>query len=95
MQLVPSLDRVGREEWDACALAAAGGELNPFLLWDFLHALEASRSAVKEEGWLPQHVLVRNAADGELLGCCPLYLKGASARTQCAGEFPFGVRVVL
>lgn len=69
------MKHVGKEEWDACA--TSGVEVNPFVLHDFLHAVEASKSAVKEEGWLPQHVLVRNAA-GELLGCCPMYLKGNS-----------------
>lgn len=75
VSVVPSLDKVGQAEWDACA---AAGEVNPFLLWDFLHALESSKSAVREEGWLPQHVLARDEATGELLGCVPLYLKGHS-----------------
>ncbi|EFN55029.1 hypothetical protein CHLNCDRAFT_48894 [Chlorella variabilis] len=76
------MEHVSKEEWDACA--TAGGEVNPFLLHDFLHALEASGSAVKEEGWLPQHVLVRRGDSGELLGCCPMYLKGHSY-----GEYVF------
>lgn len=38
---------------------------------------------MKEEGWLPQHIVVRND-EGELLGCCPLYLKGHSY-----GEYVF------
>ena len=33
---------------------------------------------VKEEGWLPQHVLVREEGSGELLGAVPLYLKSHS-----------------
>lgn len=33
---------------------------------------------VKEEGWLPQHVLVRDADTKELLGAVPLYLKSHS-----------------
>ena len=32
---------------------------------------------VKDEGWLPQHVLLEDSA-GRLLACCPLYLKGHS-----------------
>jgi predicted N-acyltransferase len=39
---------------------------------------------VPEEGWGPQHVIVRNDDTGELLGCCPLYLKGHSQ-----GEYVF------
>ena len=30
---------------------------------------------VKEEGWVPHHILVREGESNELLGCCPLYLK--------------------
>ena len=33
---------------------------------------------VREEGWVPQHVLVRNAETRELLGAAPMYLKGHS-----------------
>ena len=38
---------------------------------------------VKEEGWLPQHVLLQDD-QGRLLACCPLYLKGHSQ-----GEYVF------
>jgi len=38
---------------------------------------------VREEGWAPQHVAVRDEA-GRLVGCCPLYLKGHSY-----GEYVF------
>ena len=37
--------QVGQEEWDACATGC--GEVNPFLLWTFLHCLEESGSAVR------------------------------------------------
>lgn len=73
VSLASGMDLVGKEEWDACA--TAGPELNPFLLHDFLLTLETSGSAVRDEGWLPQHMLVRGP-DDELLGCCPMYLKG-------------------
>lgn len=39
---------------------------------------------VKEEGWLPQHVLIRSADTEQLLACIPLYLKGHSY-----GEYVF------
>ncbi|PRW57010.1 hypothetical protein C2E21_4042 [Chlorella sorokiniana] len=76
------MEHITREEWDACA--AGDGETNPFLLHDFLAVLEESDSAVKEEGWLPQHVLVRRTDTGELLGCAPCYLKAHSY-----GEYVF------
>eukprot|EP00884_Botryococcus_braunii_P019080 jgi/Botrbrau1/5856/Bobra.0366s0037.1 len=80
--IVNSIDKIDQKEWDACATGS--GEVNPFVLWSFLHALEASRSAVKEEGWLPTHVTIREARSGALLGCCPLYLKSHSY-----GEYVF------
>ncbi|WIA34378.1 hypothetical protein OEZ86_012714 [Tetradesmus obliquus] len=82
VQVLRSIDQVTAGEWDA--LVAAQAEVNPFLKWAFLHALEASKSAVPEEGWGPQHVTVRDAASGVLLGACPLYLKGHSY-----GEYVF------
>jgi hypothetical protein len=33
---------------------------------------------VREEGWLPQHVLVRNEATKQLVGAVPMYLKSHS-----------------
>ena len=39
------LVQVSQAEWDACATGS--GEVNPFLLWAFLHALEESGSAVR------------------------------------------------
>lgn len=80
--LASGMEHVGQEEWDACA--ASGAEINPFVLHSFLHTLERSGSAVRDEGWLPQHMLVRHGNTGELLGCCPLYLKGHSY-----GEYVF------
>lgn len=47
-----------------------------------LHVLQHLQ--VPDEGWGPQHVIVRNDDTGELLGCCPLYLKGHSQ-----GEYVF------
>ncbi|KAL4438253.1 hypothetical protein ABPG77_010614 [Micractinium sp. CCAP 211/92] len=82
VSLASGMEHVGQAEWDLCA--TAGSELNPFVLHSFLHALESSGSAVRDEGWLPQHVLVRGGSTGELLGCCPMYLKGHSY-----GEYVF------
>lgn len=62
-------------EWDA--LANSGGEVNPFLSWAFLHALETSGSVSTGTGWMPQHLLARDGK-GQLVGACPLYLKSHS-----------------
>jgi hypothetical protein len=82
VSLASGMQFIGQEEWDACA--TGGGEVNPFVLHDFLHVLEASGSAVREEGWLGQHLVVRRSDGGELLGCCPMYLKAHSY-----GEYVF------
>ncbi|QBX38062.1 N-acetyltransferase [Brevundimonas sp. S30B] len=74
-----SIAGVGREAWDACA-AATG---DPFLSYDFLHACEASGSAVPSQGWGPRH-LALEGDDGAVIGVMPLYLKGHSQ-----GEYVF------
>jgi len=56
---------------------------NPFISYDFLHALEASGSATARAGWQPQHVLAETA-NGAVLGAAPCYLKSHSR-----GEYVF------
>lgn len=72
------LTDVSEADWDACA-----GKDNPFLSHRFLSALEESQSVCRDEGWLPQHLLLRDNG-GRLLGSMPLYLKGHSQ-----GEYIF------
>jgi uncharacterized protein len=78
VRVVERLAEVPAAHWDACA-----GPDNPFLCHAFLEALEASGSAIGRTGWLPQHLLLENAA-GRLLGAVPLYLKSHSY-----GEYVF------
>ena len=76
-----TVDRIGAvdpDAWDSCA-----GPNNPFVSHAFLSALEDSGSASAEEGWMPQHMLIEDAA-GRLVGCSPLYLKSHSY-----GEYVF------
>lgn len=77
-RLVGSIAEIGRTAWDACA-----GPDNPFIAYDFLHALEESGCVGGESGWLPQH-LVLQGPDGGTEGVMPLYLKGHSQ-----GEYVF------
>ncbi|RZJ17285.1 MAG: N-acetyltransferase [Brevundimonas sp.] len=70
---------IGRDAWDACA-APTG---DPFVAWDFLHACEASGSAVPRQGWATRHLSLHDE-DGAVLGVMPLYLKGNSQ-----GEYVF------
>ena len=98
--LEQSVAAVDAAEWDACAAHACGAEgANPFVSHAFLACLEDSGSVCRERGWLPQHVVVREAADtdadgdadagsgagaGRVVAVCPLYLKGHSQ-----GEYVF------
>src|ERR1700674_2573928 len=50
---------------------------NPFICYDFLHALEASESVGARAGWQVQH-LVTQREDGRLIGAVPCYLKSHS-----------------
>lgn len=65
-------------EWDACA-----GADNPFVGHAFLACLEDSGSAIDETGWLPQHLVIKDA-EGRLQAAAPLYLKSHSY-----GEYVF------
>ncbi|KAF8061287.1 hypothetical protein HT031_004377 [Scenedesmus sp. PABB004] len=82
VQVLTSIAEVGEAEWDA--LVGAQAEVNPTLKWRFLHILEDSGSAAPNEGWGAQHVTVRDARSGALLGAAPAYLKAHSY-----GEFVF------
>ncbi|GLS01299.1 hypothetical protein GCM10007859_13120 [Brevundimonas denitrificans] len=70
---------IGREAWDACASPTG----DPFVSFDFLHACEASGSAVPAEGWAGRHLSLRDES-GRVLGVMPLWLKGHSQ-----GEYVF------
>ena len=76
--MVEGLAQVSPTAWDACA-----GTDNPFLSFAFLSALEDAGCVMRENGWTPRHVLIKDA-DGALLACTPLYLKGNSM-----GEYVF------
>ncbi|GIW41324.1 MAG: hypothetical protein KatS3mg076_1901 [Candidatus Binatia bacterium] len=77
LEIVPSIARVRREEWNALV-----GEASPFLEWEWLSSLEETGSAVPSEGWQAAHLLARRG--GRLVAACPVYLKAHSE-----GEFVF------
>ncbi len=60
-----------------------GYRYNPFVSYEFLSALEASKSATARTGWQPQHLVVEDD-NGRLLGAVPCYLKSHSQ-----GEYVF------
>ena len=88
MKLKPAVNisrriaEIGREAWDACAANPAHLG-NPFVLYDFLHALEEGGCAVERQGWGPQHLSVEDEA-GQVAAVMPLYLKAHSQ-----GEYVF------
>ncbi len=77
-RIYPRVSDIGKAGWDRLA-----GDGNPFLRHDFLNALEQSGSATSETGWLPRHIVIRDAA-GAPRGAMPLYLKSHSR-----GEYVF------
>jgi predicted N-acyltransferase len=79
LRIASSIAEVPEAAWDACAT----GVPHPFNTHAFLHALEASGSATRKTGWLPQHLLLEDAS-GALIGCMPCYLKSHSQ-----GEYVF------
>ena len=78
LRIVDRIGEVDARRWNALGVAAY-----PFLRHEFLHALEAEDCLGERYGWLPRHVTLW-AADGELMGAAPLYLKFNSY-----GEFVF------
>ncbi|XP_020253009.1 uncharacterized protein LOC109830220 isoform X2 [Asparagus officinalis] len=84
LSVISSISEVSAEDWDACAIDATGPEkFDPFITHAFLTSLEESGSAVKETGWLPQHVVAQDEYNNTI-GVVPLYLKSHSN-----GEFVF------
>lgn len=82
----PSFADMPASDWEALAGAgpqAAGAPYNPFVSHAFLSSLEESGCAVRESGWLGQHLFLRSE-DGVLLGAVPCYLKSHSQ-----GEYVF------
>ncbi len=80
VEIVEGIGKVPREQWNSML----GENDSPFLDWDWLHALEESRSAARNTGWAPYHLIVREGPRGAPLAACPLYLKSHSM-----GEFVF------
>ena len=82
IDIVPGLAEVDPAEWNSVA-NPPGLRRDPFLSWEFLEAMESSGAATPETGWIPRHILVRDA-NGALRGAMPLY-----GKTHSRGEFVF------
>lgn len=82
ISFIQSLDEISATEWNDCA-----GVKNPFVSYEFLLALESSKSVGDQTGWMPYHMLVReDGPEGQqtIKACMPLYLKSHSY-----GEYVF------
>ena len=77
--IVGCIAEVDAHDWDA--LDRSG---HPFLKHAFLAALEATGCVGADSGWMPAHLVVRDAHDGQLVAAVPQYLK-----THSWGEFVF------
>ncbi len=78
IRVLNGISEVAASDWNALA-----GDSNPFLRYEFIHALEASGCASPETGWQPCHLLLLNGEDRPA-AAMPLYIKSHSR-----GEFVF------
>ncbi len=70
-EFVERIANIGSDAWNALA-----GTAYPFLRYEYLHALEASRSVGGRTGWRPCHLVARD--EQGLAGLLPLYEKSHS-----------------
>lgn len=87
IRAVAAIEEIGRADWDRVAGAVGalpdGRPADPFLSYDFFHALEASGSIGAASGWHPRYLVV-DADDGRPTAITPAFLKGHSQ-----GEYVF------
>jgi uncharacterized protein len=80
LAVVERMSDVVRDEWNALLAP----DDSPFLEWEWLYAMEESKSAVRKTGWMPYHLVVRSQPAHRIVAACPMYLKSHSM-----GEFIF------
>ena len=67
-----TLKHTNKADWNSCV-----GNDHPFTQYEFLLALEESKSACTQTGWKPYHY-VEYDEELEIIAICPLYLKSHS-----------------
>lgn len=85
IRVVEGASQVAADDWDRLANPQESSDrtpFNPFLRHAFFSALEASGSATRQTGWLPQHLVMERG--GKPIGILPCYLKNHSQ-----GEYVF------
>ena len=66
-----SLSDISKSKWNECV-----GDDHPFLQYEFLNALEKSKSANTKTGWQPHHFIEKE--NNKIISLCPLYIKNHS-----------------
>ena len=82
IRLLNSISEVSRESWNGLV-----GNSHPFLLYDWINALESSGCASAQEGWQPLHIAVEQLSKENkttLVAAMPMY-----AKSHSYGEFIF------
>ena len=79
VRFVDSITEIGQQAWNAQT-----GTGNPFLRYEFLHALESTGCTTAASGWLPRHLALYEDQSDDCRGIVPLYRKSNSW-----GEFVF------
>lgn len=77
LQITSKITEIDEATWNACA-----GDANPTVSHAFFSALEESGAVRPQTGWLPQHLLLKDADD--VIAIAPCYLKNHSY-----GEYVF------
>jgi predicted N-acyltransferase len=78
LSVLESMRDINPDQWNTLLAP----DDSPFLEWEWLWAMEESRSAARNTGWAPYHLILR--ANGRIVAACPMYLKSHSM-----GEFVF------
>ena len=77
-----SIENIGKKNWNNCANHEALS-YNPFVSYEFLNALEKSKSVNGDSGWHTSFFVAKDK-DDKIIGCTPAYLKNNSS-----GEYVF------
>ena len=83
LSVVGSIEDIGFEHWNLCSNPESL-PYDPFLSFNFLHALEKSNSVAESTGWVPHHLKLEDVERSRILAVVPMYLKNHSA-----GEYVF------
>ena len=77
-----SIKSIGKKNWNKCANHDPLN-YNPFVSFEFLNALEESKSVNGNSGWYTSYFVAKDK-DKNTIGCIPSYLKNNSS-----GEYVF------